>query len=178
MANSNGLGFAESRNTRSNAGFTARACASAYMVLVGVWVLLSLSFLYSALHGAKGTWPVVVVCACPLIYFLLWLGSFRITILESTLSYRTLFGGTLAVPLNEIEKAEIKVNAAGKGCPVWQLILWPMPTTQKKPIIINMKVFSKADLNRVFDVLGGKLETKCRFSLTSQEREDLLRKIP
>ena len=178
MTTANGPGFQENQRARSDAGFTARACASAYAVFVGVWVLPFSFFLYSALHGAKGAWLIAVLCASLLISFLLWLRSFRILILDTTISYRTLFGEILTLSLNQIEKAEIKVNTAEKFAPVWQLILWPVPISQKKPIVINMKVFSQTDLNRVFDALGPKLKTTPRFSLATEERTDLLRKIP
>jgi hypothetical protein len=84
----------------------------------------------------------------------------------------------MTLRLNEIEKAEIKIATTEKFGPFYRLILWPESFTQKKSIVINMKIFSKADLNRVFDFLGPKLKTERRFSLTSAERKELVRKVP
>ena len=80
--------------------------------------------------------------------------------------------------MDEISKAEIKIATTENFGPVYRLILWPESFAEKKSIVINMKVFSKTDLNRVFDFLGPKLQTERRFSLTSTERKELIRKIP
>lgn len=166
------------QKAESDIDFTARACAFTYALLAGVWALLLLLWVHSALRHTPGAWNGVAAAGSTLAFVLLWIGCFRISIRRNTLSYRSLFGGTKTLGWNEIERSEIKVNTTKAFAPVWQLALWPEPITQKKPIVINMKVFSKADLNRVFDFLGPKLKTKRRFSFTRAEREDLLRKIP
>jgi hypothetical protein len=86
-------------------------------------------------------------------------------------SYRSLLTGTKTLRLDEIEKAEIKIATTVKSGPVYRLILRPESFTEKKSIVINMKVFSKADLKRVFDFLGSKLKTERTFSLTGTKRE-------
>ena len=109
---------------------------------------------------------------------LFWVELFRISIDGGTISYRSLLGGTRKLTLNEIEKAEISFDVSGRVSPVYKLILWPQPLAQKTPAVINMKVFGKADLNRLFDFLGPKLTSERRFTLTTMERERLWRNIP
>ena len=149
--------------------FTARACASTYAMLAGIWALLLTLWVHSAQRHTAGAWNGVAATGSTLAFVLLWIGCFRISIRQNTLSYRSLFGGTKRLDWDEIERSEIKVNATKAFGPVCQLALWPEPITQKKPIVINMKVFSTADLNRVLDFLGPKLKTKRRFSLTSAD---------
>jgi hypothetical protein len=174
----NGAPFVQNRDATSDVGFTAGACASTYAIVVGIWALLFLVVLYSALRHANGAWPLVSMLGCVLVFVLCWVWSFRIRIFGNSVSYRSLLAGTRTLQLDEIEKAEVKIATTEKFGPVYSLILWPESFAEKKSIVINMKVFSKADLNRVFDFLGPKLRTDRRFSLTGTEREELIRKIP
>ena len=168
----------KSRDGKSDSDFTARACASTYAIMIGIWAFLFLLVLYSALRHANSAWPLVSMLGCVLVFVLCWVGSFRITIFANSVSYRSLLGGTRTLLLDEISKAEIKIATTENFGPVYRLILWPESFAEKKSIVINMKVFSKTDLNRVFDFLGPKLQTERRFSLTSTERKELIRKIP
>lgn len=163
---------------KSGPGFTARACASTYGVMVGIWVIPLVFAFYSVVKHANGALPMVAMLSCGLAVSLFWVRQFRISISGSTICYRSLLGGTRKLALNEIEKAEISFDVTRGVGPVCKLILWPQPQAQKTPAVINMKVFGKADLNRVFDFLGPKLTSERRFTLTSTERERLLRNIP
>lgn len=158
--------------------FTARACASTYALLVGIWVFPLFLAVYSAVKHANGALSMVAMLGCGLAVSLFWVGRFQISIDGSTISYRSLPGGTRKLALSEIEKAEISFDVTRRVGPVYKLILWPQPPPQKTPTVINMKVFSKADLHRVFDFLGPKLTSERRFALTSTERERFLRNIP
>jgi|SRR5579862_408722 len=163
---------------KSGPGFTARACASTYVVVVGIWVLPLFLAVYSAVKHANGTLSMVAMLGCGLAVSLFWAWRFQISIDGSTICYRSLLGGTRKLALNEIERAEISFEVTRGVGPVCKLILWPQPRAQKTPAVINMKVFGKANLNRVFDFLGPKLTSERRFTLTSTERETLLRNIP
>lgn len=159
-------------------GFTARACASTYVVVVGIWVIPLFLAVYSAVKHANGALLMVEMLGCGLAVSLFWAGRFQISIDGGTICYRSLLGGTRKLALNEIDKAEISFDVTRRVGPVYKLIFWPQPQAQKTPAVINMKVFGKADLNRVFDFLRPKLTSERRFTLTSTERETLLRNIP
>jgi hypothetical protein len=45
----------------------------------------------------------------------------------------------------------------------------PTNTREDRPIRINMKVFSREDLRRVFDFLGPKLKSSRRIGLVSDD---------
>ena len=167
MATLKGTKFVEAGKEGPDVNFTARACASTYAIMCGFLTLMFLLVLYS--HQAKGAWQMLVMLGSILVFILLWVGSFRISVAGNTVSYRSLLGGTRSLQSSEIEKAEIKIDRTEKFGPVYRLILWPESFALKKPIVINMKVFSKADLTRLFDFLGPKLHSKRRFSIFSTE---------
>ena len=155
-------------NARPDKDFTASACASTYLVMGSFWTLMFALVLASALQGAGGAWLMVGLLGSILVLILLWVGFFRISLIGETLFYRSLWGGTRSLQLSEIKSAEIKIDTNEKFGPPYRLILWPEPSTGKKPIVVNMKVFSRTDLTRVFDFLGSKLQTKRRFSMFSK----------
>ena len=146
-------------SAESDKGFTASACASTYLVMGGIWILMFALMLACALHGARGAWPIVGFVGSILVLLLFWLGFFRISLVGETLFYRSLWGGTKSLKLSEIKSAEIKIATNEKFGPLYRLILWPEPYTGQKPIVVNMKVFGRADLSRVIHFLGSKLQT-------------------
>jgi hypothetical protein len=162
----------KSEETSADPDFTARACASTYRIAAGMWIMLFLPALYFVLRHGSNAWPLLTVVGLTFAFVFYWVRSFEISISGNTLSYRSFLGRTRMLRLNEIEKAEIRIDADTR--PVWKLILWTEPTSQKEAIVINMKVFSKADLNRVFDFLGPKLKER-RFTMTAEEREAMMR---
>jgi len=113
---------------------------------------------------------------------IVWLSRFRVSMSGEVLSHRSLFGGTRSLRFTEIQSAEINADIEFKTqerlAPLFKLILWPEPITGKKPLIINMKVFGKRDLTRVLDLLGPKLKTERRFSMSSNERKKFFPKLP
>ena len=135
----------------------AKACASTYAVFSVMFGLLVMLGIAVAIKS-PGTWQVAAIPGGMLVAFLLWARAFRLTIAGEVLSYRSLFGGTRSIRLADVETAETKL--APLKYPVTQLIVTPKAATGQPPIIINMKVFSKQDLHRVFDVLGPRLKVR------------------
>ena len=146
-----------------------RACRSAYVLIGGFWFVLFLWSLYLAFHSSFSQWQASIATGVVLLFLLVWLRTFEIRILDGVFCYRSLFGGTRVLKLEEIESAEIRIDLKSRVGPVYKLILWPLPTTSSKQIVVNMKVFGKEDLHRVFDILGPKLKTKRRFSIFRSE---------
>src|SRR4029077_1225303 len=93
---------------------------------------------------------------------MLWVGTIRIQYSDGELSYRTLFSGTRSVPLGDIESAETKVIGTSKGA-YRLLLIYLRPEKAQKPMAINIKLFSKEDVGRIFDVLGPKFKSSCRI---------------
>src|ERR1700675_649829 len=99
---------------------TARACASTYAIMGGVWFLLLGILLHAALRGVKGASQMAALLGGILVFVLGWVASFRICISGNLFSYRSLFGGTRTIQLGEIESAEIKIGMKEKFGPVLQ----------------------------------------------------------
>jgi len=110
-----------------------------------------------------------VAAALPPLLIFVWLHRFQITIVDDHFRYSSLFGGVRCLRWGEIEKAETKIDTSAKLGPIYKLILWPEPVSGDKPIVINMKVFGKADLSRAFEFLGPKLQSKSNFSIFQRD---------
>jgi hypothetical protein len=91
--------------------------------------------------------------------FMIWISAFRLSLREGVLKYRSLFGGLRSIRLSDVERAEYKFAPEAAFGPFVQLVLTPHPNAGP-PVVINMKVFSRADLDNLLDILGPKLITK------------------
>ncbi len=72
------------------------------------------------------------------------------------LSYTTLFGGTRTVELCDIESVRTEIGPQKLFGPFCRLVIEPASLSGKRPILINMKVFSAKDLQTLFGILGEK----------------------
>lgn len=81
----------------------------------------------------------------------LWLRSIRLRVTNGELCYSTLLC-TRRINLLDIEKAETSLIRTGKGA-CRALIIYPRIEKMQKPMRINIKVFSREDLGRLFDFL-------------------------
>ena len=106
---------------------------------------------------SPATWQVAAISGGVLVAFWVWARAFRLSVAGEVLAYRSLFGGTRSIPLADVDMAETKL--ATNKYPFMQLVVTPKAETGQPPIIINMKVFSKHDLDRVFDLLGPGLKS-------------------
>jgi hypothetical protein len=145
-----------------------RACASTYAVMGGIWAVLFVFWLGLSLRGVPNGWMATAITGSALGLVLVWSARFQIRISAGTLSYRSLLGGTRSLHLSELEEAEIRFRTVRYGR-IPELVLWTEASSRKAPIVINMKVFGKGDLNLVFDALGPKLRTR-NFSPTGFHR--------
>lgn len=146
----------------------ARACLSSYVWLCSIWILLAAVPLYFNVRSSRSDWWPVWLCISIAGGFAIWLQRFRLTVSSGVLTYQTLFA-TRAIRLEEIEKAEIETFPTGKGN--YQALLFhPKTTSGLAPIKINPKVFSRADVTRLFDILGEKLRSPRELGVYVKEK--------
>ena len=70
--------------------------------------------------------------------------------------------------LEDIQSAETKLIGTSKGsCRL--LLIYVRPEKTQKTIAINIKLFSKKDLGRLFDLLGPKFKGPRRIGIYSDE---------
>jgi len=128
-----------------------RASRGTYFVFSMMWCpLLPLGiacvFKDPRAFWAKGIWVPVAIPLLVWVYCLLWIRSYKITLAQGLLSYKTLWGGTLSIPVSNI--GEITMFA-------WSgLRIEARSGTNLKPIIINVPIFAKKNLAKLLDTLN------------------------
>ena len=98
----------------------------------------------------------------------LWLSRFRLTLASNVLSYRSLTG-TRSITLDEIDRALIETISKGRGRNQ-QLSIYTRENPQQAVMRINIKVFSRDDLRRLFDALGPRLKSPREIGIYVKEK--------
>src|SRR5262245_20210 len=132
----------------------ARACLSSYLTLGGIFCVLTLFGVDVAVRAPAHDWSFAYIPAGILMFVVLWLVSIRLKVANGVLSYRILFW-TRSVNLADIERAETRLFRTGRG-PYRALIIYPRVGKTQKTLRMNIKVFSRKDVERLFDLLGSK----------------------
>jgi len=134
----------------------ARSCASTYIVLGSFAGILLVCGFAAFLRTHDRNIVLVPLLATALLFS--WISAFKIEVVNDVLTYRTLFGGRRSIALSLIKTAETDIGSFAALGPFYRLMLYP--SDGSRPIAINMKVFSRQDLHRVFEILGPKLTKK------------------
>lgn len=145
----------------------ARACASSYAILGSIFGLIFISSIIMATIPG-GDWKLPLLTGVVFALTMLWVATIRIQYSDGLLSYYTLFSGKRTVPLSEIDSAETKVISTGKGGSTIVLLVRLQGEVQK-PLAIKIKLFSKEDVGRLFDLLGPKFKGPRRIGVYTDE---------
>lgn len=145
----------------------AKADWSGYLALGGIFFAFTLFGLYVAIRTPVHDWNFVYVPEGILALVVFWLRSIRLRVADGEICYRTLFW-TRRIHLSDIEKAEIRLISTGRG-PFLALVIHPRYEKMQKPVLVNIKVFSREDLRRLFDLLGAKLQGPRRIGVFTDE---------
>ncbi len=100
-----------------------------------------------------------------------WISGFQILVSDSEMSYRTLLGGIRTLSLSQIESVKTELGVGKLLGPFHRLVITPKHNVA--PIIINMKVFSRSDLEKLFALFGDRVVGKPRYSLITKKNEQL-----
>jgi hypothetical protein len=131
---------------------------SSFFFILGIW--------QATVPG--GDWRLALLTGAAFLLAMLWVRAIRIQYSDGQLSYHTLFAGTQSIPLSEIESAETKVISRGKGSSRI-LLIHLRGEKEQKPIAIRIKLFSKEDVGRLFDLLGPKFKGSRRIGIYTDE---------
>ena len=88
-----------------------------------------------------------------------FISRYRFELNDGVLSYRSLFQGTKVLRLDEIEKARLAIgdySAGERSKPFYRLELFANDTS-KKPIVINLKMFKKEEVQQILECLRTKM---------------------
>ncbi len=132
----------------------ARACASTYVIFCGIFAFLFAMGIRAGIGTGRDR-RITLATAAAFLLSIVWVWAFRLVIADGVISYRSLFGRTRSISLTDVEKAATELNLRSRFRPPMQLI--------------NMKVFSREDLGRVFDFLGPKLKSSRRIGVVSND---------
>lgn len=116
-----------------------------------------------------GDWKITVVTGVAFLLTMLWVGTIRIQFSDGRLSYYTLFTGTRSIALSDIESTETKLISRGRGSRV--LLIHPRQQQEKaqKPITVKIKLFSRGDVGRLFDLFGPKFKGSRQIGVYTDE---------
>lgn len=106
------------------------------------------------------------VFLCVLVLSLLWLRAFKVIISDNGISKNTLFERPSMITWSAIRDAQIRVGYSGRyefrdslRSP-YRLVIEPYSSVNSRPIIINLKLLSQDDANRLVQTLNSKLPGK------------------
>lgn len=154
----------------------ARAAHSTYFV----FGMISLPFLLPVFAVLRRDWgnfslappsDLLAICFFPaaITFVFVWIARFRITVSDLELSYRTLLAGVRTARLSDVVSVETQVGIRAPFSPPFRVVI--KTRTPDRPIVINMKVFKKRDVRRLFTLLGDKVVGDVDFSLVSNTKE-------
>ncbi|MBI2841428.1 MAG: hypothetical protein HYX75_24185 [Acidobacteria bacterium] len=141
---------------RITAGDTAgrhfTACGSAYLVGLVVTGVPLCGGLYGVFRGMPGSWNMMILGILGYGVWCGWLGYFRLTIGKDTITYRALFRGTTSIALSQIWQVKYHCRPTPFK-PTIRLEIEAQPGMGCKPILINLKVFSREARARLSELL-------------------------
>ena len=148
---------------KTEAGLSIRAAGSAYVVS-GVIVGLPLfGYLLLPVLGKPLLWEPICILLCAAMLALVWLRSFKVTLHDGKVAYKTLFSTTSYLEYSEIATAKIESSVStgeGRYGATVRLVVQPVPSSGKKPLIINAKVFSREDIRHLLSKLNPEISDK------------------
>ena len=129
---------------------TYRASSSAYVVLGVIWLLLGVLGTVAGVRTHIGWLPALISFAV-LAVVVFWLRSFRLTITERSLTYRSLFGGERSVELLRISA----VNLASRTGPYESPLTAVVAINGGPDLRVNTKVFPREAGEALFSLKRG-----------------------
>jgi hypothetical protein len=144
--------------------FRAVAAPSTYIFFGGLEAFALFGTAYVAVHTRLTLVDVLTLLGFPTT-LIVWVYAFRLEISNGVLSYRTLFRGTRSIALSSIASARTAITPQAPLGPFFRLTIYPSRDARTRPIVINMKVFSIEDVNRLIDILGPKFHGARHFSV-------------
>jgi hypothetical protein len=90
------------------------------------------------------------------VFIFIWLTRFHLVVSRDTIRYSSLWNGGQSLAITDVGRAEVEVGLLRYGDrfrPPIRLVLHPKDAANRKPIIINTKVFRKGDIRRLLAML-------------------------
>jgi hypothetical protein len=140
---------------------TFRARRKVYAVFFSIGVVFLLASIVIWENEQYGDFTgMISVAASYYLFIFFWISRFQLTLMDDSISYRSLFWGTRSLRFADIQTAEVLVGVYSyldRFKPFFRLEIHPFPTTGKKPIIVNINVFGADAWVALDTFLGAKL---------------------
>lgn len=128
------------------------AAPSAYLIFSLIFGSMAILALLAD-RRSTGFPAASLIAIAIFVAFLVWLKAFRLQVKDGILSYRSLFNGTRSMAVNDICGVETKLGISQPSGPFVQLIIKALPQRGEKPIVVNLKVFSRKDISNLHGLL-------------------------
>jgi hypothetical protein len=132
------------------------AARSTFVIFACMSLWIPPLFVFAALRTGNGWREAAWGLAAPA-FLVLWVSAFKVDMSRGVLSYRTLFRGSRSLPISAIESAEWAMRSDAPFGPLVQLRL-NSENSGARPLVINAKVFARADLDRLIEILRPKVK--------------------
>ena len=139
--------------------FRARSSSYIGVGITGIpFIICLVAVLYRGFKGYDFWQPIMISLMLPALIFF-WLRTIKLTLTDDSITYRTLFRGTSSLGCFEIGKVEVQIGY-GKSTsgfsPPFRMHFVPKPFVKKRPIVVNMYVFSREDLAQIREFVKSK----------------------
>lgn len=142
--------------TQDTSTMCLRAGRSTYLVFAVMFAIPLLINLFALLNDPSWWEPVIIILLAAVVCFA-WLRSFEIVVAQGRLTYASLFRRAISIQLAEIAKVNIRTGCftyIDRFKPTTRLIIHPLSATGRSPMIINLKVFDKKQIDVLLAFLG------------------------
>ena len=150
---------------------TLRAARSAYIAFSAIFgFIVALSALATASNHKMLMATVIAVGVLLLSWA--WLIRFRVTMSSQSLTYTTLFGGTVTFDFEEIRSIRLESGIRGvedRFKPFVRIVIEPLKESRQKPTYVNAKLLTKVDL--------AELRQTLRARFVSMGRSDVVKEL-
>jgi hypothetical protein len=147
----------------------ARAAASTYVVFTAIFAVLDIPAILTA-RSDPGAFEIAVAVSTTYLFVLTWIWRFQIILTSQTLAYKSLFGGVRRLDVAEIQKIKTQIDFKRKLGPFYRLLIFSGRSDKEEPLVINMKVFERRDIQRLVEFLKGKAEGDIRLDVVKTRR--------
>jgi hypothetical protein len=147
-------------NDESTIRLKLRASYSAYLVLMGIWVVFGIGYLLLAIKNpGRGLHVPAVLSLAVSVAWWVWLRGFRILVCLDVVEYRNGLYVTRRVPrssIRDIRSTWTEFNIFGKGIRLPRIVI---ETTDQQEIVINPKPFKRDEIGKLLAFLNSQMRS-------------------
>jgi hypothetical protein len=129
-----------------NQGLTMRAGTSAYIVFSLIFGYIAVLSVIAAVSN-RSMLVAAVLAVGVLVLSWMWLITFRVTVSSESVSYTTLFRGTVTFDFTEIDSIRLESGIRGfadRFKPFVRIVIEPSKESHRQPAYVNIKILGSS----------------------------------